>query len=1179
VFLEANSFISNTYTVSDSYSNPSLGNHAVEGCSDGLFTFTLPSPATSPVTIGYTVSGTATNGTDYAPIQNSVTIPAGQSSAVVTIAPVNDGIVEGTESVIFSYMNGCTPESDTIYIVDNSPLSLNMGTNVTTCPGGSATISVAASGGVIPYQYIWSNSAGTSSSENVSPPATTVYTVTVTDLCGSTASGNQTVTISTFTTDAGSDQNICSGINAILTATNGGTYLWSNGGNSATISVSPSVTTTYVVTVTSAGCTAIDSVVVNVTTSPVVNAGPDQSLCVLSYQLQAIPSIGAGTWTMISGPGTALFSDQSSPTSNVDVTVQGSYVFSWTEDNNGCSNSDNVSLVFSTPPLANAGTDSSMCSLNCTLQAIPSVGTGIWTSSGPGLATFSNASNANTQVTVDASGTYLFIWTETNGTSCVSADTVQILFFQPIANAGPDIAVCQLNTSLGAIPSVGIGSWSQISGAGTASIADPSNPNTSVIAPLQGTYVFEWLETNGGSCFSADQVSVVFTSMPSANAGVDTSLCQLNYALQAIPSIGTGTWTYSGLGSASFQNIHLTTTLVNVSISGAYNFIWTEDNGHGCMDSDTVQVQLTQTPTSIFTASLIACFGDFSTLNYTGTGNAQSSYQWNFSNGNVSPGVGSGPQAITWNASGVYSVSLQVSLNGCNSVVTTLQVSVPPELDAQISSTDLLCNGSESGEIELTVTGGTPLSSGDNYFYVWSNGYHSEDITGVPQGFYAVTITDANGCNVSRNTTIHEPPQLSLDVTLPQFICPGATVPLTIYPVGGTFPYAYFWNGTSSAATITVSPSQNSTYTCYVTDANGCQSQMASTTVSIFPPMDIIAAVNQDSVCQGESVVVTYQVTGGAGEPYTVTGSDGNVLHSPYLYYPEINSSFVLTATDACPQTTSTNLPIFVYPAPPNAFLADSVEGCQPFSVSFIEINEDLGQSYVWDFGDNTNLSLAKNPEHTYTTYGTFDVSLVVTSPDGCKTVNIVEDFITVYPKPNALFTYDPSIVSIIKPIVTFHNISEWGYEYNWSFGTGDSSSAINPEYCFPGVGAYPVSLIAVSEFGCRDTAVVIIPVKDEISFYAPTAYSPDNDGTNDVFYGYGYGIDPGAFYLAVYDRWGQVIWDTKIWDSSLSRSSGWDGRNKSGNLVKNDTYTWLCVFNNLYGNRTEKAGTVTVIR
>ena len=880
--------------------------------------------------------------------------------------------------------------------------------------------------------------------------------------------------------------------------------------------------------------------------------------------------------TIISGTGAGPY--------EIQWATPAIYTVSLTVTSNGCTSTATILTVdvlpYSDPfccqlPAPNAGVDANVCSNIYTLQATPSLPGGLWTCIQTGANIISPA-NPTSPVQVTNYGVYNFVFTEIFGPGCENSDTITITFIQqPIAEAGPTFNICSHTATLNATPSVGTGTWTCNNPQVTFANANLSN--SSVTVPSDGLYTFVWTEDNGNNCISFDNISANFAEQPVANAGADNAVCLLSYNLQAVPSAGTGTWTVSGAGSAYFQNLHSPITSVDVNLTGIYNFIWTEDNGLGCIDRDTVQIQLTQIPTSTFTATTIPCFGDYSTLTYFGNGSPQCTYTWNFAAGNAYPGIGPGPHTISWATDASYTVTLQVSLNGCNSPTSSQQIIVPPELQATIQGIDLPCFGIPSGEVHLTVTGGTPISGG-NYYYVWNNGYLSEDLTNMNHGFYAVTVTDANGCSLSRSTYIYQPPQLSLIVTPSQTICPGDDATLTIYPVGGTFPYQYYWNGAVSASAITVNPSQTTTYSAYVKDANNCQSHTASTTVAIHPPLQLTAFTNIDSICPAESIIIYFTASEGSGAPYVVTGSDGNIIHSPYTYYPPSSTSFVVTATDDCNQTDIVELPIFVYQQPPNAFLADTINGCQPFNVQFNEISPNMGQTYIWDFGDNTNLSLAKNPKHTFHNYGIFDITLTVTSVDGCKTVNVIDSLITVYPKPTALYTYDPAVVSILKPMVSFYNISQWGYEYIWSFGTDDSSSMTNPTYIFPGMGTYNVSLIAITEYGCRDTAYSSVLVRDEVTFYAPNAFSPDNDGTNDIFFVSGHGIDPKTFKMFIYNRWGQVVWETDKWDENNPQAYGWNGKNKPGNTIKGGTYTWICFFNDFRGGLYEKAGTVTVI-
>jgi hypothetical protein len=274
VFLEEHSLTSGGFSVTPSYSNTALGNNAVEGYSSGIFSFTTPSPVTTPLTINYTIGGTATNGTDYAFIGNSVTIPTGSDSAAVVINPFMDGLVEGTETVSLSIPTTCSMAVFTLNIVDIVSLQAIATGAMTICTGDSATLSVTAIGGIPPYSYNWSNSGGTGDSATFSPAITTTYTVTVTDDSGQSATDSQVITVANYlvVSVTPSVATYCSGNPVSLTASGATNYTWSPGtGLSSTsgaiVYASPATTTTYVVTGSSnSGCTGSTSVTVNVMT-------------------------------------------------------------------------------------------------------------------------------------------------------------------------------------------------------------------------------------------------------------------------------------------------------------------------------------------------------------------------------------------------------------------------------------------------------------------------------------------------------------------------------------------------------------------------------------------------------------------------------------------------------------------------------------------------------------------------------------------------------------------------------------------------------------------------------------------------------------------------------------------------------------------------------------------------
>jgi gliding motility-associated-like protein len=396
---------------------------------------------------------------------------------------------------------------------------------------------------------------------------------------------------------------------------------------------------------------------------------------------------------------------------------------------------------------------------------------------------------------------------------------------------------------------------------------------------------------------------------------------------------------------------------------------------------------------------------------------------------------------------------------------------------------------------------------------------------------------------------------------------------------GGTQPYQYYWNNQLSSSSIVVYPQNTTTYSAYVVDANGCNSEIMNTMVYVSPPINVTLIANRDSVCPGEPVMLTPIITGGVGAPYIVINQSGDVVIPPIFIYPNQSGWYSVLVKDVCGTQDTASVYIHVYPYPTVNIFADTVQGCLPLTVHFNEGSPVIYQGYQWNFGDNSNLSLSRNPVHVYTTAGVFDVSLTVTSEHGCKYTQTINDLIHVWPKPNSAFTWEPELITEIKPVVQFHNLSTGASWYQWDFGDGDSSSLVNPEHKYLGAGNYEVSLISVSSKGCKDTAKAIIKILEQYTFYAPTAFSPDGDRNNDFFYIMAHGIKEEGFYLEIYDRWGEVIWKTDKFYKHLERSEKWDGRAKNNNIVPIGTYTWRCIFKDNYDKLHEEVGTITIIR
>ena len=940
----------------------------------------------------------------------------------------------------------------------------------------------------------------------------------------------------------------CEGINdgsISLTMTSSGnfTFQWSgpNGFTSNQQNINNLAPGTYYVTVTntqnSLTCTSTATIIVNAGSS-----GPTPTI-------SGSTTFCSGSYTILdAGPGYASYlwsNGQNSQT--IQVSVPGPYSVTVT-DQNGCTGSTSVVVSESSSLTPQITGVSAICSgQSTTLDA------------GSGFSFYNWNTGATTQtIVVSTPGTYSVTVGDNSG--CTGTASINITVSEnPMPIITGDTLLCSGYTG------------TLNAGDGFSSYLWSNGQTTQEIqVNIGGTYSVT--VTNSYGCTGTDLAVVNIVPSPTANAGQDKTICGLSTNLGAIPSTGIGTWSYFGSGTATFSNINDPQSAVSVNMPGTYYFIWTETANSNCFDSDTVLYVFNEVPTSSFVVSQINCMGETATVTYTGNATSNASYLWNWGGANVNPGVGPGPHIISFDLPGTYLISLQVIDNDCESEITTIQVTNPPGMTVTIDKVDPVCHNQNTGSINLTVNGGTPP-----YYYYWSNGAISEDLFGLPAGLYTVTIKDGNNCSIITSVAIEQPEKIELNLSPSQYICLGTSAIISASVTGGTPPYMFYWNNQPGGNTLIVTPSQTTSYTVYVVDNNGCQSEPQTTTVYVSTPVYAELYASPQTVCLGDLVELTPVVWGGTGAPYTFYDQNGNIVTPPIYIYPNSSGYYWIKAEDACGTYDTAGVFINVLPPPPIDILADTLQGCVPLTVQFIEINPDNGQTYLWSFGDNS-ISVEKNPKHTFTSSGNYTISLTVTSLEGCKMTKVYPNLVKVWPKPQSKFTWLPENISEVYPNVNFINQSIGGAYYLWFFGDGDSAIAFSPSHLYPGAGNYLVELIAITDKGCKDTAKALIIIKQEYVFYAPSAFSPNNDKVNDYFVIYGRGILSENFLLQIYDRWGNIIWETDKFYVNEGRSEMWDGTS-NGKPVPVGTYVWRAIFYDIKNRKHEETGQVIIIR
>ncbi|MBK9741701.1 MAG: hypothetical protein IPO94_01505 [Saprospiraceae bacterium] len=321
-----------------------------------------------------------------------------------------------TYNVTVTNGNGCQASTSVTVTVHPLPIASISG-DTEICTGASTTL--IASGGTT---YVWSNGA-TEASITVSPTATTTYNVTVTDGNGCQASASVTVTVNSLPTPSiTGDKEICTGASTTLIARGGTTYVWSNGATEASITVSPTATTTYNVTVTNDnGCQASTSVTVTVNPLPTASITGDTEIC--TGASTTLTASGGTTYAWSNGATSSSITVSPTATTTYNVTVT---------DGNGCQASTSVTVTVNPLPTASISGDKEICT---------GTSTRLTASGGTSYTWSTGATTYWIDVNPTATTTYNVTVTDGNGCQASTSVTVTVHPF-PTASISGDTEIC-----------------------------------------------------------------------------------------------------------------------------------------------------------------------------------------------------------------------------------------------------------------------------------------------------------------------------------------------------------------------------------------------------------------------------------------------------------------------------------------------------------------------------------------------------------------------------------------------------------------------------------------------------------------------------------------------------------------------------------------------------------------
>ncbi|MCB0754561.1 MAG: gliding motility-associated C-terminal domain-containing protein [Flavobacteriales bacterium] len=764
--------------------------------------------------------------------------------------------------------------------------------------------------------------------------------------------------------------------------------------------------------------------------------------------------------------------------------------------------------------------------------------------------------------------------------SCWDLGTTSTVTYLPpiVTNVTPD---CQTNTVSvdisGGYPAVYGGDFtaSNLLPA-TASFVNATTQNngTIVIDGLQDGDMYSFDITDENGC----PVTITggpFVALPVAAAGADAQTCILSYQLEAVASYGTGTWTGGPAGTTFAPSANDPNATVTVTTAGTYTFTWTEDNGNGCVASDDVDItfSLMSIPAVVTDASCGLADGEIV----------------------VAPQGGVPPYTYSWTSGGATAVESNLGPGSTTVTVTdgtgcsldsTFVISQPITFNYVLDVQDETCFGACDGIVDIQPDGPGP------YGYAWTpnvgnSGYENT----ICQGDYEILVADQDGCTQVINVTIGGPTEIDVQVDSDvNVVCIDGTANLSSVVSGGTPPYGtYLWTSSpvdpllvANDPNPVVTPAVQTTYTLVVTDANGCPSSPVDVTIDVLPPLtlDFIRPIfsPDTGICPYDFATIDLTAGGGDGN-YTIYLLPDNVnpVALPIDTQPLVTTTFDFMVTDGCttpPAFASSTVTVFELPEIQIAALPDS--GCQPLTVDFADLTQPQPVGWSWNFGDpgsNSNTSSSATPTHVYEDAGSYDVSLTVTTAQGCVTDTTLTDFVDVFPLPTAIFELNPEVVNLLNANIDFTdqslgNIEDW----DWNFGDGETSSIQDPSHLYTDTGNFTISLVVTTDKGCIDQTARQLIVEPDFMFYVPNAFTPNQDGRNDGFRGYGEGINWDTYQMSIFDRWGELIYYTEDIDDP------WDGTYK-GAQVEVAVYVWKIRFYDVKGNDHDYYGHVTLVR
>lgn len=1029
--------------------------------------------ASAARTITVTNPGTVNAGNDLTICLNTLAVQLNSGgtwtgSSFVTSAGLFTPSAVGTYNLTYTASTGLCMASDDMVVTVLALPAVNAGNDATICAGQTSNLNATASSSNGAINSI-SWTGGSVSSNSIlnpvaSPAGNTTYTLSVTDVAGCQNSDQVFVTVNALpVVSAGSDQTVCSNASSFtLTGHSPAGGSWSGSGITAGGVFTPGAIGSFVMTYSftnSAGCSASAVKTITVTDPGSVNAGNDIAVC---QNVPPLQLLSGGTWT-----GSPLVT----PTGLFTPSVAGIYTLTYTASTGLCMASDQLQITVNSTPIVDAGLNASVCTGN-THQLQSTVSGGLPPYDYHWSGSVSDDHDPNPTILVTGNTTLNLNVSDSN--NCSASDNVTLT---SVALPVPDFtipAVGCVNSSITISNSSQFASSYQwdFGDGGASVIASPSHTFSAA-----GVYNVSLNAMNSLGCGIQliKQIEVISAPVASFSLNTNEGCSPLNVVFnnQSAGNYNAYLWNINGVNNSDFnpapQNFQAVLNIEN------FNIQLTATNICGS-STHSEAVTVNPKPDANFNTTLSSQCSPVTTTFINTSGGNPDTFFWDLGDGNTSVASAPSPNVyVTDQSSANFTIKLlaynECGVDSVESVVTVLPNTVHINLSAPF----------QSGCSPLFVPIQNLTTGATNYHFDFGDGSTSSLINPnhvyTDPGIYNVVLNADDGCSFSSGQIqieVLETPTVSITSDLSE-LCPDEQIQFSSTTTGDVVAMQWdFGDGQSAGGSNpshTYSQGQNYFVSASVNAANGCDAS-ASMSVLVHPKPDGVIQANAVSACSPFDMCVqtsnspsyNYQwsipgVTSGNSPQLCHSFTNFNTQPQQYLVHVDMTTEF------GC--ANSGELQIEILPQPQTSFVLSAVGSCFEMQTINSVVTTTGASDYQWTV-DGNHYSSVMSPAFQFSGVGEHIVEVVSTNSFGCSDTH--SEVFTIYPTP--VVDIMPEVFNGCMPLtVEFSNASTDGFTYNWTFGNGDVSQAVQPVITFDHEGLYDVNVQVTSVHGCQSEA------------------------------------------------------------------------------------------------------------